>query len=129
MSKTDATQFVKWTQDLGAAKRNIPLEMIKGLREGMKKVKKTSQRSYLSGPRGMKVAIRTGRLRKSLLAGAKAKGDILEGSLSTKVFYGRFFEDGTKRRVAMPFMAPAFKDEENSLTTLLERAGIKVFKA
>ena len=128
MIKSDASQFVRWVSDLKGARANLHIEIFKALREGMKDVRKTSQRQYLSGPRGVKVAIRTGKLRRSIMAGAKIKGDVIEGSLSTKVFYGRFFEDGTKKRAAMPFMKPAFADNENNLQSLLERAGLKVFK-
>ena len=65
-----------------------------GLASGLRIVAQISQDEFLNGPRPQRLAMVTGRLRRSIAANARVQDGSVTGTLDTNVPYGAFHEGG-----------------------------------
>lgn len=133
--------------------RKKPEEMRKSLIPAMEKCMKLaeadSKRSYLSGPRPLRLDRRTGRLRSSITTRVGVSGNKIKGDLGTNVVYGRAHEQGFAgtvqvrshlrqgravvahtRRVnlkARPFLRPALVDNLEKFQRIFRQAILEAF--
>lgn len=120
--------FEEFREKLVRWAARMPQEAKKALTEAAETVRREVQAGHLTGPkmpRGVghdteaTLAVRTGRLRRSIAIGVTVDKEKVSATVGTNVWYGRIHELGEGGMPERPFLRPSLAAKHSQIFTML----------